>query len=926
MKTKNKKASEGTFKMRNGGVVIEVPNSHRKAIEKLMASGGDVDAYLHKALGGVELTQQAPPAYNWNTGFGEFENARYDFYEAQSRKNYLASMQKPADMTDEQWSRYQKNERRSIAGRNTEGAGHLLLGLADTTKNVLGAMGADKQRRLGFMNEQQSFNLHNRERAEITNPYDLYGDQSELGNGRMDPLMSKYGNHIPMAALGSPTIGPIHGPSHEDGGVAMDFSNPSMEINDLKSPRKNAQVEAQGGETAIQHAEGGYIFSKEKNMASTKKEYIDKLSKLNDGGYSLGLFQEKFKNKSDDAMITPAEATKPFETESDKRRQLKLAKKLGKSEEIVTSPVSTKISQVTAELNNSLTYKPEIQALDEAIHMKTIAPLAVIAPMNDAKRTSNLATAADGKRLTKRQRMNQFLDAQYQNSRDLDSIITANGALPIQTGSTSLGNIPITPVNNSAVTPTQGTPGYYPWNPQFENIGPWGTPRYSNTGFQNLPKKDLESILPQFEEVRKHDPELASSLFEGLQLGHLAPNTVTKPTVVAGQHKNKSDLYGTASRESVNKLQAEFPAMAAIAQKYGKSEFDPTDQKMLDDFERSYNATYREETGKDFFLPGTAKHAFDVDKKTGNWHISIPHIIRRSNSPVEQPDINSIYDKQNDVFDFATYQGTGAPAKPAKKKAGPDYNPKVTVPLKDRRGYYYDPLNPLQLVGETATLFDRYEPAPYVEDQGAKDAYAMATKPRYLDIQPQLNRISRGLKSATRYSQSPSVNAQLASNAYEAANQVYNQKYNADSQIDAAFNRQLQELKVRAGTNKASALDLLAQRTAKGHSAYNDRAINAMSLIGNKFMQNKAENRASMLYQDMFPNFSYDGYSTNWDNSANASLYAGSKPYAASTEQAKAAKLKAQADLLRKQAEDLEKGLPSKKCGGKVKLPKKRVK
>lgn len=818
----------------------------------------------------------------------------YSADSAQQRQKDLNAMERPDAMTDSAWQDYTRPERTGIAGDKMAAAGYGMLAGFNAAKVGLGAIGAEKQWRLGRMNERESANLQNRERAEITTPYNLYGDDSQLGGGRMDPLSLKYGGELPMAMNGEGLQGTIEGPSHKNGGVPMDFTQGAHEIDHLKSSRADAQIEAQGGEVAIKAKGGGYIFSKEKDMASTKREHLEGLAMLEDGGAALALFSEKFSKLKDDDMITPAMASKVFNTDKEIKLEKKLGKKLKINEEIASSNVNTSIAKKTAELTNRLSLNPQLAEVRTAIELKNNASLEVIAPLNDHKRAlhgKDTSKAMYGKKLP-------MVDEGWKESdiRDIDQYLFMDGS--------------------------------------FQNIGTDTDPRYLRTGANFLDPAVIEEMYPQYKEVGAQDPQLQESLRRGMKLGRLSPNQTTSGSIVAGQKKNKDGTYGSSSLRSMRELQEEFPALRGIARHFGKEEFDPTNPKMMEAFEKSYNNDYREETGKDFFLAGSSKHAFDKDLKSGNWHLSIPKINRKSIGPVKNPVVNwntdERYNKETGLWDFANYVGEDdpnpkpvAPVAPVGDKAGEV--PTVNVKGSKARKLYHEGLNPIQTIGEMATLFDRYEPAPYIEDQGAKDAYAMGTKPRYLDIQPQLNRTTRDLRARTRYNPTnASMNAQLAANAYEANNQVYGQKYNADSQIDANFMQNQQNLRMRAGTNKAQALNTLAERTAKGHSAFSNRAINAMSLIGNKYAQQRAEDRASALYQDMFPNFGWDGYNgSTFQGTGYVPSVGGISTYGTSKKGADAQKM--QIALMKAQIDAYEAANPEpKKYGGK--LPKKMVK
>ncbi len=826
------------------------------------------------------------PVNPFITGPYDIAAAKTKFDSASTRREDLANMTKPDNMSDTDWSNAVSDEKVGIAGDKMSGAGHILrqaMGDIGKTVGLFSMLNNVSQARKA---EMESFNLHNRERAEISAPYKLYGDDSQTGGGTNDPLSFRYGGDLPLAEDGftDGLIGKIKGNSHENGGTPMNFNQEATKVEHLQTPRDMATVEAQSGEVAQKTKDGGYIFTKEKDLALPKAVYEQHLMQLNDGGFSYDLFKDKFKNKSSNTLITQASAADAFNTEKEVKQKIKLSKKLKENEKTNSAINTTSISKKTADLNNRFTIKPKIDEVSTIIEAKNIAPELVIAPLNDVMRKNKeqLSTAKYGKRLPK------------------------------------------------AVGGKRETDKYLPYNYGYENQNTDSNPVYLNTGYNNLNSQDLQALYPQYDESSKHDPELAKSLREGIQLGRLSPNSVTSAFRIAGQKKNADGTYGSSSLKSMLDLQKEFPAMSAIAQKHGSLEFNPNHPEMIKDFEKSYNATYREETGKDFFLPGSARHAFDDDKKSGNWHLSIPLINRKSHGPLQQPSLQDRYNKEGDYYDFSNYiTDATQEQKPNVPTTSDTPDPiKGIDPIKERKknAYYKEGLNPWQTVGEMATLLDRYEPAPYIEDQGAKDALAMANKPRYTDIQPALNRTNRDLKARTRFNpNNASVNAQNATNAYVADTEAYGQKYTNDSQIDANFNNRIQELRMKAGANKANALDTLAQRTAKGHSAFTDRAINAVSLIGNKITHNLAENRAATLYQDMYPNFGYDGWETNWQGSSPA-LYAGndySTPR--NKKEAELTYLKAKHDKDAMRIKELEKD--DKKFGGKVnKLPKKMVK
>jgi hypothetical protein len=253
-------------------------------------------------------------------------------------------------------------------------------------------------------------------------------------------------------------------------------------------------------------------------------------------------------------------------------------------------------------------------------------------------------------------------------------------------------------------------------------------------------------------------------------------------------------------------------------------------------------------------------------------------------------------------------------------------------PLRNKR-IFQEGLNPAQIAGPITDLLSRKQAVPYIEDKGAADAMAMNTRQRYTDIQPQLNRLTRDVQARTRFSGRDSVaqaqGAQYAANAYEAANQVYGQKYNADNQIENQYNQQQLQLRMQAGTNKAKAQEELATRTATRD--WKDYAMrrNAIGEIGNKYEQQIANNRSAALYQDMFDQY---GLNPNFTSSFVNGKQLGINPFynnpldAAKTKDAYNRAYYAKTGRM---PDILDDAPETKKFGGKVgkkSLPKKMIK
>lgn len=256
-------------------------------------------------------------------------------------------------------------------------------------------------------------------------------------------------------------------------------------------------------------------------------------------------------------------------------------------------------------------------------------------------------------------------------------------------------------------------------------------------------------------------------------------------------------------------------------------------------------------------------------------------------------------------------------------------------PLRNKR-IYQEGLNPAQIAGPITDLLARRQAVPYIEDKGASDAMAMNTRQRFTDIQPQLNRITRDLQARTRFSGKDSVSqaqgAQYAANAYEAANQVYGQKYNADNQIENQYNQQQLQLRMQAGTNKAKAQEELATRTATRD--WKDYAMrrNAIGEIGNKYEQQIANNRSAALYQDMFDQYGLNpNFTSSFVNGKQMAINPIYKNWADAKENDAydRAFYKQNGYLPNDRANNVMNAAPdSKKFGGKVKkaLPKKMIK
>ena len=167
--------------------------------------------------------------------------------------------------------------------------------------------------------------------------------------------------------------------------------------------------------------------------------------------------------------------------------------------------------------------------------------------------------------------------------------------------------------------------------------------------------------------------------------------------------------------------------------------------------------------------------------------------------------------------------------------------------------------------------------------------------------------------------------AQAYANEYEAASPVYGDKYNKDALIQAAYEQRQIDLMEKSGLSRQQALDLLAQRSATRQWKQSAMYMNALGELGDIYSKNRAENKASLLYQDMFPNVGYTGDVTYTTGSGQPYASVSGKPLT-ETQIEYNTKLynmqKAKAEAEKATAEK-----PTKtRYGGKIKLPKKPVK
>lgn len=820
-----------------------------------------------------------------------------------------------------------KRSKIGVTGHDMATAGYAAKGAINTAMNVAGLIGKERMDRLVKMDEQQRMLLMQRDRAE--NIYPERGDDSELGGGTNDAL-AKYGKKLKMAKYGISTdmVSTVKGPSHKNGGQPVNINQVGMTGEDMNSSREDGMVEAQGGEGIAVRGGEGYIFSKEKEMAKPKSEYLSELSKLIpiDGGASLALFAEGTKRKKDSDRLTFADAVKPFNTDKDKKIELKLKEKILKGDELSSDKNrGTGISRVTATLNNKYSFIPELEDIQATIELKNLAPMAIISEMNENAKKSKSTIAKYGKRLRKAASgdsveegvpvvpqsmlsptiLDPDPDLSFNTpdlmftSQEQDPNYDPNiyNQIPFEVGERS-STTPITPVTPSATTPGTNSYGVGNIGQGYTSVDKSGNITYDPSDITDFRRKlySGNKFKSPYKDQAGFVVDFNRSGFES------NPKDAMDMLTKAGFTPNKGSWKDTNPEDVQEFLLGKDKENNYSVMRQLWDTFKNTEQG------RQWLKTSGLDEGTTFDELGDEgiKNFFQDDKygiRTGLATLMLSKPITKPASKEESKKLESTY----------KFPSAGAPITGGKKRL------------------YYEGLNPLQVAAPWMDLLASKQPVPYIEDQGAKDAYAMGTRPRFTDIQPQLNRITRAKLAATRNNGATPVEqaraAQMAANAYEAANQVYGQKYNMDNQIEANFKQRQQELRMRAGANKAQALDTLAQRTATRD--WKDYAMfrNAVGEIGNKQLQNLAENRASMLYQDMFPNVGYNGISTNVYGTG-IPLIGGAANYGVTSEadlKRQKAYIAAMQGKLAQEAYDIEYG-ESKKNGGKIKMSKKSVK
>lgn len=157
-----------------------------------------------------------------------------------------------------------------------------------------------------------------------------------------------------------------------------------------------------------------------------------------------------------------------------------------------------------------------------------------------------------------------------------------------------------------------------------------GNKKYWNTGYNYLDDIKLKKAFPQYVERGEGFFEPFSA---GLERGNLMLNPIVQNWVIKDQGLTKEGTYGDISEQDVRNLENApgFKFMKTIAEKYGKRHFDPTDTKMVRDYEDIVNSTYEAEGLPPYFQKLTdPTKPFSKEQKFGNWHASVAPIIRKS--------------------------------------------------------------------------------------------------------------------------------------------------------------------------------------------------------------------------------------------------------------------------------------------------------
>lgn len=801
-----------------------------------------------------------------------------------------------------------KDINRNIHGNNTVIAGGAIGQTMEDAKMVVGGVGkflADS-RATAYENANAINRMRNND--EIIKPF--RGD-SELGGGTQMP-MSKYGGTIlpadeldefkhggrkkrghlkpnVMTERGE-VINNTHtayvdgGDNHSDpsggnkkylvGGSVVHSKSLGINVGDflnMLQPERNMS-RAKYGMRIMQN--GGLVGEEPQAPEIDPQEVVE---------HTVATIAGKFKENKE---VSYADLAKPFvkNLEVINKDIKKTEKKRLEANKFSGIPDIGVIANKTIKLNDKLTYKPKLEGLlkERELNMLATGP------------EGPLHNIAEGLK-----NQGNYGEDIKQESQDNKAVGAKNGKkIKLQLPMAQTGVIVDTPNNYSKLK----------------------TPYSDETGIN---RTNLRDLYGQYFQKDKEADDYYNQLSAQLSKGERTLNPIVENWNTYGQKRNPDGTYGNITDDQVLQLQNSpgFEFMTGIANKYGSEIFDPNDERMVTDFEKAANAADMAQGAIPHF---SEKNQPFGPKKFGNWHASYNPWKNKSfgtPSVSYDPNMPIIYEQLGEDKKPITVEQSALKTK-IPQATGIQDTPK-------RKRIYQEGLDPWQLAGPMMQFLTPRDPVPYIEDKGAKDALAANTKQRYTDIQPQLNRLRRGTLAQTRSAGTDPVSkaqqAQAYANEYENAAGIYGDKYNRDAAIEQRYNDSQNELRRAAGTNKANALNQLADRTATSRWKKTAMDINAVGSIADKFAKNRLENRTSALYQDMFPNVGYNGltgYTTSNGQFIQIGGGGGTQPL--TKDQIDYNKSLLDYELKKKEAQD--RGIKITKNGGKIKLPTKSVK
>ena len=899
---------------------------------------------------GNYLKTQRPYVPTNGYGNSHFSNAAYDL-------NSATMNNKLKDSTTDPKLQHQYGVR--AAGNTLAGAGNLELGIFDTAKEVAGAIGSEKSYRIGKMNEQEAQLREKRANLMDTNPYNLHGDNSALGGGRNNPLSAQYGagmKNMPNVVT-------------ERNEVINDTNNVYKDGGDLHSDPSGGNYKNLKPGSVIHSASIGMKIGDLMSLMTPEACYGMKM--MQDGGsideqsqqpedqstlynYAAQKLNEKFKDPN--KVVSFAQIANVFNTDDEDKKLGILGKKILKNSTRAGNPTETSIGKKTGELNTNI-----LADEHNKVSQERALKLAITGPEGPFHNIAeNLkSSGAYGDKIMKDSKAN----AKYGKKISLPKF-GLGGAKDYVAGL----NLPHIYAQSGAVIddPFTGENMVEDAASKMLKITGnthWDSPT-THTSYNNG-QEDFVDQIPSRQmnfSTGENVPGFTSS-----QVTQTTP--VTPSTGISFKYNQpaSSGTYGTITPTGQNILT--YPG----ATQYGWDTEKDNVNKWLQSTKTPTPGVTPEEIKKfgyqtpEQIQNGIAQKAYYTMKMStpegqrdlaNVWeNLGLTHQGQKLGLKLTPGELLSIKDPKQLQAKLTELQDAYTDGMPVARKLDSrqqsvplQFNKQTTDDtvgkiqgtdisgVKERNSNYYNEgLNPNQYIGELSTLFDRYEPAPFVVSQGNKQAYAQGVRPENVDIQPELNRNLRSASAATRYRQntpeSQAFLAQLKTNEMLQNDSAEGRKHNADAQNYNNFVAHQQGLISAAGQDQATGLRQGAIDTAKGHSAFTDRRINAESLLGNKFQQNQTENRASDLYQDMFNKYGINPMTWGTDfNTDNTKLSVGNKFASAkdrdSAYLAEQRALKARYYGAEAEAKDRGKDPEEKKFGGKVKskLPKKRVK